>query len=192
MSAVILTPGRGRLTPTGRDWIGDLWLPRQEKSLRRFWEKFILMAGSKGDYLEQKILDHVLGATSYTPEATTYVGLWGTASSINDASHGGTAGEVSGGSYARLTVTNNTTNWPNATGTSPTTKNNAGVAAFQFATASANWNSGANINQMGVLNGNAGTSADKLLLWCDLTTPKPVLNGDTASFAVNAIAWTED
>lgn len=190
MSAIILSPGVGRITPAGREWYGDIVLPELSVSLRRFWERWILLAGSKSDLLEQKILDHVLGATTYTPAVTTFVGLWGTAGTLSDTSTSATAGEVSGGSYARCTVTNNTTNWPNATGTSPTTKNNAGTAAFQFATASADWNAAANINQMGICDVLSG--AGNMLLWCDLTTPKPVRNGDTASFAVNAIAWTED
>ena len=56
------------------------------------------MAGSFSDYLENALLDHVLGTTSYS-QPTIYVALYTTAPT--DAG-GGT--EVSGGSYARVAV----------------------------------------------------------------------------------------
>lgn len=48
-----------------------------------------------------QILNKIFGATNYTPAATYYIGLLS----------GGS--ELSGGSYARVAVTNNTTNFPN-------------------------------------------------------------------------------
>ena len=48
------------------------------------------------DFLENKIIDHMLRNQAYTPPATVYVALFTTAT--NDAG-GGT--EVSGGAYAR-------------------------------------------------------------------------------------------
>src|SRR5438034_720947 len=67
------------------------------------------MAGSKSDYLEGKVLDHVLGNTAYSAPGTTYVALY---TATPGETNAGT--EVSGGSYGRVSVTNNTTNWPNA------------------------------------------------------------------------------
>jgi hypothetical protein len=58
------------------------------------------MAGNLSDYLENKLLDHFLGTTSYTMPSTIYVALYTVAP--NDAG-GGT--EVTGGSYARQTAT---------------------------------------------------------------------------------------
>ena len=58
------------------------------------------MAGNLSDYLENKLLDHFLGTTSYTMPSTIYVALYTAAP--NDAG-GGT--EVVGGSYARQTAT---------------------------------------------------------------------------------------
>jgi hypothetical protein len=52
------------------------------------------------DYLENKLLDHVLRAATYTVPATVYLALF--TSSTSDAG-GGT--EVTGGSYARQAVT---------------------------------------------------------------------------------------
>jgi hypothetical protein len=87
------------------------------------------MAGSYSDYLENKILDHLFGATTFTPPATLYAAAFTAAPT--DAG-GGT--ECSGGSYARLAITNNTTNFPNASGGS---KSNG--TAFEFVTATGSW-----------------------------------------------------
>lgn len=57
------------------------------------------MAGNLSNYLENKVLDHILGTTAYTMPATVYVALYTV--SPNDAG-GGT--EVTGGSYARQTA----------------------------------------------------------------------------------------
>ncbi len=86
--------------------------------------------GSKSDYLENALLDHVLGGGDYTRPATVYVGLWTAA--LDDTSDGSTAGEVSGGSYARVAVTNNATNWPAAASGA---KSNGTAITFPQATA---------------------------------------------------------
>lgn len=191
--AVILRPQMWHPTPAAellREPVRDLryLLPASRaEQLRKLFDRILLMAGGKSDYLEDKIKNQVLGAVAFSAPATLYFGLWGTASSISDASHGGTAGEVSGGSYDRSSKTNNTTNFASVTGTAKVNSN-----AITFPTASASWNAAANINQVGVLDGNLKTSGDNLLLWSDLTTPKPVLNGDTAQFNTGAFSWTED
>jgi hypothetical protein len=58
------------------------------------------MAGNLSDYLENKLLDHFLGTTTYTKPTSVYVALYTAAPS--DAG-GGT--EVTGGSYARKVAT---------------------------------------------------------------------------------------
>jgi hypothetical protein len=58
------------------------------------------MAGNLTNYLENKLIDHFLGTTSYTMPAAVYIGLFTVAPS--DAG-GGT--EVTGGSYARQAAT---------------------------------------------------------------------------------------
>ena len=69
-----------------------------------------------------QILNKEFGATNYTAEATWYVGL----------RSGGV--ELTGSGYARVAVTNNTTNWT-------TTSNNEKVnaIAITFPAASADW-----------------------------------------------------
>lgn len=58
------------------------------------------MAGNLTNYLENKLIDHFLGTTTYTKPAAVYIGLFTVAPS--DAG-GGT--EVTGGSYARQAAT---------------------------------------------------------------------------------------
>jgi len=54
------------------------------------------------NYLENKVLDHVLRNVSYSSPTTVYVGLY-----TSDPTDAGSGTEVSGGSYARqaLSVT---------------------------------------------------------------------------------------
>lgn len=70
------------------------------------------MAGTFGDYLENKLLDLAFGAVAFTAPATVYAAAYTVA--FNDAGTGGT--EVSGNAYARVAVTNNLTNFPAASG----------------------------------------------------------------------------
>src|SRR6185369_2898975 len=90
------------------------------------------MAGSFSDYLENKILDDITKVAAYTKPTTLYFGLW--TSALTDASNGGTAGEVTGGSYDRVAVTSNGTNWNTAASGATDNK-----VDFSFPTPSANW-----------------------------------------------------
>ena len=135
------------------------------------------MAGSFSDFLELEVLDHVFGAAAYTAPVTIYVGLWTAA--LTDASTGSTASEVSGGSYARVAVTNNATNFPAA---SAGAKSNGTAVTFPAATAS--WGT---VTHVGLLD--AATTGN-MLAWADLTTSKTISDGDTASFAVGDIDFT--
>jgi hypothetical protein len=85
------------------------------------------MPGSKSDFLELELLDHVLGNAAYTAPGTIHVALFTAAPT--DAG-GGT--EVTGGSYARVAVTNNATNFPAASGG---LKQNGTAITFPQATA---------------------------------------------------------
>jgi len=134
------------------------------------------MAGSKSDFLENELLDHVLGNAAYAAPATVYVGLYTAAPT--DAG-GGT--EVTGGSYARVAVTNNATNWPAAAAGAK-----ANGTAVTFPTATASWGT---VVAFGIFD---AATAGNLLYWADLTVSKTVGSGDTAEFAVGDIDITED
>lgn len=136
------------------------------------------MAGSKGDYLEIAVLDHVLGGPDYTRPGTVYVALF---TSAPADSGGGT--EVTGGAYARASVTNNSTNWPGASGTTATKANGTTIS---FPTATAAWGT---VVAFAIFD---AASAGNLLFWGTLTLSKIVGIGDTLAFAAGAITITED
>ena len=134
------------------------------------------MAGSKSDYLENKVLDHILGNVAYSAPATVYIALTTTASS--DAALGT---EVSGGNYARASVTNNATNWPAASGGQ---KSNA--STITFAQASASW---------GVVTGWAimdAPTGGNMLWHGTLSANKTVDPLDTVTIGAGVIVITED
>jgi hypothetical protein len=157
--------------------------------LRKEFDRILLMASGKSAYLSEKVKNEVLGASAFSAPGTVYFALWTTTAGTDmDAYNGGTAGEVSGGSYDRVSKTNNGTNFASISGDAAKVNSNA----ITFPTASADWNSGAVIPQTGVFDGNAKTSGDNLLIWGDITTAKSVLNGDTAQFNTSAFSWTEE
>lgn len=131
------------------------------------------MAGSLSDYLENKLLDHIRGKTSYTMP-TVYVGLFTAAPSD---SGGGT--EVSGGSYARKSTAG--ADWAAASGGSGANAND-----ITFAAASASWGT---VTHFGLFDASSGGN---LLAWGSLTTSKAVGSGDTAKFAAGALVLTLD
>lgn len=134
------------------------------------------MAGSKSDYLENELLDHVLGNAAYAAPATVYVALYTVAPT--DAG-GGT--EVAAGDYARVTVTNNATNFPAASGGA---KSNGTEITFSEATS--DWGTVVAFSIM-----DAATSGN-FLYWADLSASKAIGSGDTAKFAIGDLDVTED
>ncbi len=137
------------------------------------------MAGSKSNYYENIIGAHGLGSVDYTPVATTYIGLWTAA--LDDTSTGATAGEVTGGSYARVALTNNTTNW--VTWSGGATSN--GIA-IDFGTATANWGT---VTHACIVDTASG--AGNILYHFDLTASKVINNGDSAQFPTGDLDVTE-
>lgn len=131
---------------------------------------------SKSDYLENELLDHVLGGGDYTRPATVYIALYTAAPSD---SGGGT--ECSGGSYARKSVTNDATNWPAASGGA---KSNG--VAITFVTATGSWGT---VTHFGIFDASSGGN---LLRWGALGTSKVIGNGDTAQFGIGELDVTED
>lgn len=134
------------------------------------------MAGSKSDFLELELLDHVLGNAAYTAPATVYVALYTVAPT--DAG-GGT--EATGGSYARKDVANNATNWPAASGGA---KSNG--VAITFVTATASWGT---VVAFGIFD---ALTLGNLLYWATLTINKTIDSGDIAQFAIGDLDVTED
>ena len=132
------------------------------------------MAGSLSDFAENEILDHLLSAATYTAPATLYLAVFTAAPT--DAG-GGT--EVTGGSYARLAVTNDATNFPAAVAGA---KSNG--VALPMVTASENWGT---IVAYALFD---ASSAGNMLGWADLTSSVIINNGDTLRFAAGALTYS--
>lgn len=113
------------------------------------------------DFLENKVLGHVLGGTAYTAPGTLYLGLF----TSNGGLENNTAGsqtEISGGSYAREEVTFTV---------SGNTATNSATVTFDPATG--NWGT---ITHVAVMD--ASTSGN-VLFWGAVTTEKTIESGDT-------------
>jgi len=122
------------------------------------------------DYLENKVLDHVLGTTSYTMPATVYIGL-STGSFADDNS--GT--ELSGFGYARQSVAFDAA----ASGTTDNT------AAIDFPTASGgSWGT---VSHWGLFD---ASSAGNLLIHGSFTASKTVADGDILRIAAGELDIT--
>lgn len=145
-------------------------------------------ATAMSDYLENKLIDTFVRGQSFTMPTTTYVALaTGTGS---DAACGT---EVTGGSYARVSVTSSLANWAGtqsagstvaSSGTGGTTSNNN---AITFPAPTANWGT---VTEVCVFD--ASTSGN-LLFRTALTVSKTVNNGDAApSFAAAALTFQVD
>lgn len=118
------------------------------------------MAGNLSNYLENKLIDHFLGTTSFTAPAAVYVALYTVAPS--DAG-GGT--EVTGGSYARQTATFTAS-------ASGATSNDANIDFTNMPAAT--------VVAIGI---HDALTSGNLLLWGTLTTNKTTDAGDTLRIA---------
>ena len=121
------------------------------------------------NYLENKVLDHVLTATSYTAPGTRYLALFTntSGSAATNLEAGTLTDEVttSSSAYARQTVTFAAA----ASGTSATN------ATVTFPAATANWGT---ITHVAVMDGGTAGSGN-VLFWGAVTTAKTIETGDT-------------
>lgn len=117
------------------------------------------------NYLENKVLDHVLRNTSFSQPAALYLGLFKNTSGQAAANleAGTLTDEVSGGSYARKAVT-----FAAASGGSAATS-----ATVTFDTATANWGT---ITHVAVLD---ALTSGNVLFYGAVTTSKTIETGDT-------------
>jgi hypothetical protein len=139
------------------------------------------MASGKSSYLSKKLLDDVLGATAYTGPATVYVALW--TSALDGTSTGATAGETAYTGYARVAITNNTTNFPAATGSSNGSKNNANAITF-----AANGGAASTITYVCLVDSASGAGN---ILWWGSITSTTINSGDTPQINANGLTVTE-
>ena len=123
------------------------------------------------DYLENKIIDHMLRNQAFTPPATVYVALF--TSATTDAG-GGT--EVSGGAYARQAVTLGAA----AAGAS------SNSAAVTFPQATADWGT---ITHIAIMDASTGGN---MLMHSILDASKTINDGDTFKIEIDDLDVTVD
>lgn len=128
------------------------------------------------NYLEDELLDHLLGGGDYSAPGTVYLALFTAAPT--DAG-GGT--EATGGGYVRLAITNNPSNFPNASDGEKTN----GVDFTMF-TASGAVSAAANMTHVGLYDASSGGN---LLMWAAVDTPAAIASGDTPTFATGALQF---
>ena len=108
------------------------------------------------DYLENKVLLHVLANTAYSSPTTVYLGLH-----TADPTDAGTGTEVSGNAYARqvaaFTVTNDTA---------------SNTSAIEFPTATGSWGT---VSHVGIWDNLTGGN---LLFHGQLSASKTIASGD--------------
>lgn len=121
------------------------------------------------DYLELKVLDHVLGTGAYTMPSTVYVGL--STASLNDDNSGT---ELSGSGYARQSATF-------SAASSGTTSNSA---AIEFPAATGSWGT---VSHFGIYD---AASSGNLLIHGAFTTGKAIASGDILKIATGDLDIT--
>jgi hypothetical protein len=169
------------------------WFDKKERkavgeTILKARDGVLQMAGSLCNYSSKALQDLLWGKTAYAGETTIYGGLW--AAAIDDTLLGNTASECAYTSYARLALTNNTTIFAVGSGATTYTKSFPSDAAKSWATSTGTGTNNT-ATYLGFLNGNAGTSADKGLAWCTITSTT-INNGDTPQLAVNAVTVVQD
>ena len=145
------------------------------------------MAGSKSDYLENLVINAVIGKSTTLDTAipsTLFLALLNT--TANDAWSPTDTGEVplnltpSSQAYARYKFTNSTaSNWTKAT--TGTVQNKA---VFTFTTsASTGWGT---VNAVAIVD-TSSTSSGNTLYWGDLTSPVAIAAGNVVRFSTGTI-----
>ncbi len=131
---------------------------------------------SKSNYLENALLSHELGHSTFTRPATHYFALFTAAP--NDAG-GGT--EISGSGYARASATNDGSLW-----SSPSGGSSANALPVQFPEPSGSWGTA---THFGIFD---AASGGNLLRWGALTTPRAFDSGFIPFFPAGSIVISED
>ncbi len=132
------------------------------------------------DYLEGQLVAHLFRTATYTKPTVLAIAL-STSNTLDDTATGASMSEVTNAnSYARQTLNPLDANWAAIAGNNGTTSN---TPAITFPTASGSWG---NVQAV-VITDNATHGAGNALFYGNLSVAKTVTNGDTFSFAANAL-----
>lgn len=121
------------------------------------------------NYLENALINGTIRGTTYTAPSTIYVGLY-----TSDPTDANTGTEVSGGSYARTSVTFG----------APSGGASLNDSAVEFPQATADWGT---VGWIGLLD--ASTSGN-LLYHTPLDVTKTISNGDIFKIAIGSLSVT--
>lgn len=124
------------------------------------------------NYLETKIYDHVFRNTAYTPAATLYLALFTSTATSAELEAGTLTNEVTGGSYARQTVTFG----------APTNGAGSNSGTITFPTASAGWGT---IRFVAVMD---ASSSGNVLWYAQLTSDVTINTSNTFQFNAGSVA----
>ena len=123
------------------------------------------------DYAENKLLDHLLGTTTYTAPTTVYIGL--ATASFTDAN---SSVELTGNNYARKSITFDSA----ASGATDNT------SAVEFNAATGSWGS---VGFFGLFDQSTGGN---LLLHGAFQNPKTIASGDVLKIDAGDLDITAD
>lgn len=126
------------------------------------------------NYLENEIFDHVYRNAAFTSPATVYVALFTTTATTGELEAGTLTNEVSGGAYARQTITF----------TAPTDGSGSNNAAVTFPTATANWGTLRYAAYMDA------STAGNVLSYLQLNSDVTVNNGNQLQFNTSSLTAT--
>jgi hypothetical protein len=133
------------------------------------------------NYLEKKVLDHILNVASYTAPGTLYIALFtGSAAGVKTNLEAGTISDevANSGAYARTAVT-----FAAATSGAGTSVNSADVV---FTAASGSWGT---VTCVAIMDG--GThGAGNVLVYGELGTAKTITSGDVFKIPSGEITIT--
>ena len=119
------------------------------------------------NFLENALINATLRATTYTSVATVYVSLW-----TSDPTDAGSGTEVSGGSYARQSVTFG----------APSSGLSTNSADVTFPTATGSWGT---VGWIGI---NDAVSSGNLLYHTPLDVAKAITTGDVFKIATGNLS----
>jgi len=120
------------------------------------------------NYTDNKLIDHLLGSSTYTKPSTLYVALF-----VGNPTSGGTEVSTSGSAYARV-VSTFTISGGNATNT----------AAIEWATATSSWGT---IDWVAIYD--ASTSGNQLVT-AALSSSKTIASGDVLRIPISSLSVT--
>lgn len=127
------------------------------------------------NYLENKLIDHILRGTAFTAPSTLYFALCTAAPT--DASTGSNLSEISGGNYARQSLASNSTNWNATSGTDGTSSN-----AVEIKWAGVTWSG--TVSHVAICDALTGGN---ILFYGALAGSQTVASGDSISFGAGSL-----